>query len=230
MDAKIGDEVITPRTGKPVEVNALWYNALKIMEFFSDRFSYLTGRDYYAVMADLAKKNFNQLFWNKEAQCLFDCVNGSQADPSIRPNQIFAISLPFAILKTERHRAVLKKVEQELLTPYGLRSLSPEDSKYVGKYSGNAIQRDRIYHQGTVWAWLLGPYITAYLRVHGRTPKTMEKVNTLLEPFRDHLYEAGLGTISELFDGDPPHEPNGCISQAWSVAEILRVTVEELGK
>jgi predicted glycogen debranching enzyme len=230
MDAKIGDMVITPRMGKPVEVNALWYNALKIMEFFSDRFNYLVGRDQYAVMADLAKKSFNQSFWNKEARCLFDCINGSQVDASIRPNQIFAISLPFPVLKTERHRSVLKKIEQELLTPFGLRSLSPKDPKYAGKYFGNAIERDKIYHQGTVWAWLLGPYITAYLRIHGRTPETLEYVKSLLEPFRNHIYEAGLGTISELFDGDSPHEPNGCISQAWSVAEILRVMVEELGK
>lgn len=228
MDAKIGQEVITPRIGKAVEVNALWYNALKIMEFFAERFRQHPMKDRYAAMAELAFKSFNQIFWNKEIGCLFDCIDGKKTDPSIRPNQIFAISLPFPILKTEWHRCVLKMIEQELLTPYGLRSLSPNDPKYIGKYSGNAFVRDRAYHQGTVWPWLLGPYTTAYLRVHGRTPKTLEKVKSFMEPFRDHLYEGGLGTISELFDGDSPHSPNGCISQAWNVAELLRIIVEEL--
>ncbi|MBI1870654.1 MAG: amylo-alpha-1,6-glucosidase [Chlamydiae bacterium] len=228
MDAKIGDNVITPRVGKAVEVNALWYNALKIMEFFSDRFGFLPLRDHYSSMADLAKKSFNHLFWNPELECLYDVIQENQGDPSIRPNQIFSISLPFPILKTEHHRPVLKIIEQELLTPYGLRSLSPQNPKYTGKYSGNAIVRDKSYHQGTVWPWLLGPYVTSFLKVHGRTGRTLDKVKEMLEPFRDHLYENGIGTISELFDGDAPHEPNGCISQAWSVAEILRVVVEEL--
>lgn len=228
MDAKIGDRVITPRNGKPVEVNALWYNGLKIMEFFADRFGYSAMKEQYAAMSELAKKSFNKAFWNKESNCLYDCIDGEWRDLSIRPNQIFAISLPFPILKTEKFRTVLKVIEDELLTPFGLRSLSPKDPKYIGKYTGNAIQRDQAYHQGTVWPWLLGPYISAYLRVYGRTEKTLEKARSLMNPFVDHLYEAGLGSISELFDGDAPHDPNGCFSQAWSVAELLRIVVEEL--
>ncbi|MBI3265845.1 MAG: amylo-alpha-1,6-glucosidase [Chlamydiae bacterium] len=230
MDAKVGDQAITPRIGKAVEVNALWYNTLRIMEFFSDRFGYQPLRDHYGSMAETARKNFNRLFWNKDKDCLYDCIYKEEMDPSIRPNQIFAISLPFPILRVEKHRSVLKVIEKELLTPYGLRSLSPKDPRYVGKYSGNVLARDKAYHQGTVWPWLLGPYVTTFFRVYGRNSKTIEKAKSLLEPFRDHLYEGGLGTICELFDGDPPHDANGCISQAWSVAELLRVIVEELGE
>lgn len=230
MDAKIGNEVITPRIGKPVEVNALWYNALKIMEFFSERFGFAQFRDHFSAMAEKAKKSFNELYWNEKSDCLFDCIDGNEMDPSIRPNQIFSMSLPFPVLKAEYHTSVLKVVESELLTPYGLRSLSPKDPKYIGKYAGNALKRDRAYHQGTVWPWLLGPYVTAYLRVNGRTSTTLTRVKELLKPFHDHLYEAGLGTISELFDGDAPHESNGCIAQSWSVAEILRIMNEELGE
>ncbi len=230
MDAKIGNEVITPRMGKPVEVNALWYNALKVMEFFAERFRQFPTRDRYAAMAETASKSFNEIFWNKEMGCLYDCIDGKNVDASIRPNQIFDLSLPFPVLKSDRFRSVMKVIEKELLTPYGLRSLSPLDEKYIGKYAGNALERDRAYHQGTVWPWLLGPFTTAYFKTYGRTPKTIEKAKSFVEAFRDHIYEAGLGTISELFDGDPPHEPNGTISHAWNVAEILRIVVEELDK
>ena len=230
MDAKVGEEVITPRIGKPVEVNALWYNALKIMEFFADKFGDKKSVSHYSDLSLIAQRSFNRIFWNKDTNCLYDYINTRSSNSSIRPNQIFAISLPFPILKADRHKEVLQVIEKELLTPFGLRTLSPQDPRYIGRYCGNAIERDQAYHQGTVWPWLLGPYVTAYLRVYGRNPQSLKRVRDLLVPFENHLYESGLGTISELFDGDPPHQPHGSISQAWSVAELLRVIVEELGR
>jgi len=221
MDAKVGDKVITPRTGKPVEIQALWYNALKIMQDFAMRFGHSEDASRFAAMADLAKLSFNAVFWNESAYCLFDVVGNGERDASIRPNQIFAVSLGHAILETERMKNVVDKVEAELLTPMGLRSLSPHDPAYVPYYRGSPFERDSAYHQGTVWAWLIGPFVDAYRKVY---PEREDRIQEFLAPLAGHLNEAGVGQISEIFDAEPPHAPRGCTAQAWSVAEVLRAS------
>jgi predicted glycogen debranching enzyme len=226
MDAKVGDWVVTPRRGKPVEIQALWYNALCIMEGLARRFGDEAARERYRSMAAIADRNFNRLFWNEELGCLYDVVNGGQPDSSIRPNQIFAVSLPHSMLSSERARKVVGKVEEHLLTPFGLRTLAPSDPLYRGHYTGGPIERDGAYHQGTVWPWLLGPFITAYVKVNARSDEARRQARAWLSPLESHLADAGLGHISEIFEGDAPHRPCGCIAQAWSVAEILRVYVE----
>lgn len=226
MDAKVGEWVVTARYGKAVEVNALWYNALKIMESICERLK-LRYKNECARLAHLAKRSFDLTFWYEAGGYLYDCVSEEGADKSIRPNQIFAISLPFRIISRDKEKRILEVVGRELLTPYGLRTLSPRDRDYRGVYSGDQRSRDAAYHQGTVWPWLLGPFMTAYLNVYGRTKKTKEEAKRFLAPLKGHLKEAGLGTISEIFDADPPYNPKGAISQAWSVAEILRVYKEE---
>jgi len=228
MDAKVGDWVVTPRTGKPVEIQALWYNALRIIGDLADQLEDETGRKRYGTMATLAKWSFNRNFWNEEAGCLYDVVNGGPPDPSIRPNQIFAVSLPHALLGGDRAAKVVEVVEKHLLTPYGLRTLSPSDLNYRGRYTGNQANRDAAYHQGTVWPWLMGPFITAYLRVHAKSEASIRQAEQWLKPLHEHLLGPGVGQINEIFEGDAPHRPVGCIAQAWSIAEILRVTVEEL--
>jgi predicted glycogen debranching enzyme len=220
MDAKIGGIVITPRTGKPVEIQALWYNALRIMEGFAERFGHDEDRERFDAMADLAKLSFNALFWNETEGCLFDVVTNGHRDASIRPNQIFAVSLAHPVLDEARWRPVVEKVRSELLTPVGLRSLSPRDPAYVPAYTGSPFKRDSAYHQGTVWGWLIGPYIDAYRKVFSEEEPAVAEMLSGLE---QHLKEAGLGQISEIFDADPPHTPRGCPAQAWSVAEVLRV-------
>lgn len=227
MDAKIGDLVITPRTGKAVEIQALWYNALKIMADFSKSFGDEKDEARYRAMADLCKLSFNGAFWNETEECLYDVVENGDRDRSVRPNQIFAISLPHSMLDTERSTKVLAKVERELLTPLGLRSLSANDEKYRPVYEGSPFARDSAYHQGTVWAWLIGPFVDAYRKVHGSGKATEKKVAEILSGFESHLKEAGIGQISEIFDADPPFKPKGCFAQAWSVAEVLRVLHHE---
>lgn len=223
MDAKVGDRVITPRAGKPVEIQALWHNALKIMEELSDRFGRADDRARYAGMATLAQWSFHRLFWNRDANCLYDAIHDDgSADISIRPNQIFAVSLPYTMLTPERERAVVATVERELLTPFGLRTLSPRDPNYVGLCRGGPRSRDAAYHQGTVWPWLLGPFVSAYVRVNNGTQEARERAGDILRGLAPHLSEAGLGEISEIFDGDAPHLPRGCFAQAWSIAEVLR--------
>ena len=228
MDAKAGDWVVTPRRGKPVEIQALWYNALSIMEDLAKRIGDETGRKRYSSMAALTKWSFNRQLWNEKGGYLYDVVNGGPADASIRPNQIFAVSLPYTMLSPERAKQVVGVVEQHLLTPYGLRTLAPSDSEYRGRYSGDPISRDGAYHQGTVWPWLMGPFISAYIKVNGGTESACRQAENWLVSLKDHLADAGLGQMSEIFDGDPPHRPVGCIAQAWSVAEILRTTVEDI--
>jgi predicted glycogen debranching enzyme len=223
MDAKVGDRVVTPRRGKPVEIQALWYNALRVMEELAQKFGDDARQKLYDGMAARARASFNQKFWNAETECLYDVIDGEKLDASRRPNQIFAVSLAHTMLSAERARRVVEAVERDLLTPYGLRSLVPDDPQYIGRYAGDATSRDGAYHQGTVWAWLMGPFISAYLNVYGETVGAREKVTAWLAPFQKHLDEAGLNQVSEIFDGDPPHTPRGCIAQAWSVAELLRV-------
>jgi predicted glycogen debranching enzyme len=228
MDAKVGDWVVTPRRGKAVEIQALWYNALKVMEELAAKFGDEPNRTLYAEMATRARVSFNEQFWNEEASSLFDVLDGAVRDASIRPNQIFAASLHHSMLSHEKARRVVETVERELLTPYGLRSLSANDPQYRPLYEGDSLSRDGAYHQGTVWAWLMGPFITAYVKAHDRSDKARERARTYLANFTAHLSEAGLGHISEIFDGDAPHTPNGCIAQAWSVAEVLRATIEDV--
>ncbi len=229
MDAKVGDWVVTPRRGKPVEIQALWYNALRVMESLAVRFGDAAGRGRYGDMAGFAKSNFNRLFWNDSAACLYDVVDDGPPDASIRPNQILAVSLHHSMLSPERAEAVVNAVQRELLTPYGLRTLSPSDPRYTRHYGGDAYSRDSAYHQGTVWPWLLGPFIAAYVRVHNGSSDSRRQAAKWLEPLQQHLSVAGLGHISEVFDAEPPFTPGGCFAQAWSVAELLRAAVEDVG-
>ena len=223
MDAKIGDFVVTPRTGKAVEIQALWYNALCIMASFAEKFGDKKDRQRYLKMADEVQESFNKIFWNDAEECLFDVINGEEKDASVRPNQIFAVSLPNQILDFEKARKVVEKVETELLTPFGLRTLSPHDKNYCSIYTGSPLARDSAYHQGTVWAWLIGAFVDAYHKVYAGEPHTEKRIGEIVQNFKNHLSEAGSGQISEIFDGTAPHEPRGCVAQAWSVAEILRV-------
>lgn len=217
MDARVGDECITPRRGKPVEINALWYNALSIV-------ARLTASRELTARADQVRASFERLFWNEDAGCCFDVLNPS--DPSIRPNQLLALSLPFPLFDSDRAERILRTCRQKLLTPVGLRTLSPDDPRYLGKLLGDQQARDAAYHQGTVWPWLLGPYVTALVRIRGEEGRA--EARRIIEGFVPHLGEAGVGTISEIFDGDAPHAPRGCIAQAWSVAELLRIWMEEV--
>jgi len=228
MDAKVGDWVVTPRYGNAVEIQALWYNALCIMEDFAQRLGDESGRKRYGGMATLTRWSFNRLLWNEKSGYLFDVVNGGPPDASIRPNQIFAVSLPYTMLRPERAKLVVDIVQQHLLTPYGLRTLAPSDPQYRGRYTGDPHSRDGAYHQGTVWPWLMGPFITAFIKVNGGNQAARQQAETWLSSLKDHVADAGLGHISEIFDGDYPHRPVGCIAQAWSVAEILRAIVEDL--
>jgi len=228
MDAKVGDWVVTPRRGKPVEIQALWYNALCIMEGLARQYGDAAGQKRYRTMSALTQWSFNRLFWNEKDSCLLDVINGGPPDPSIRPNQIFAVSLQHSMLSQERARLVVEKVREQLLTPFGLRTLAPTDPNYRGRYAGDAVSRDGAYHQGTVWPWLLGPFITAYIRTSGGTEASRCQAAEWLAPLKEHLNENGLQQISEVFDGDSPHHAGGCIAQAWSVAEILRALTEDI--
>jgi predicted glycogen debranching enzyme len=221
MDAKIGDWVATPRNGKPVEIQALWYNALRFTETLAKRFGDAEVEKLLADIAPLTHENFNAQFWNEDAGCLYDVVDGDRRDGSIRPNQMIALSLGYTMVPADRARRILEVVERDLLTPLGLRTLSPNDPQYCRQCDGGPVQRDSSYHQGTVWPWLLGPFITAYVRVHG-------EAKNWLADFQAHLSEAGLGSISEILDADAPHTPRGCIAQAWSVSEVLRAAVEDV--
>jgi predicted glycogen debranching enzyme len=216
MDAKVGDWVVTPRIGKPVEVNALWYNALKVMASFTEELG--ESNEDYATAAERTMKGFDR-FWNDRTGYCYDVIDGPDGDDgSLRPNQIFAVSLPESPLPAERQRAVVDACARHLLTSYGLRSLVPADPQYQGYYGGDQRQRDGAYHQGTVWGWLLGPFCLAHYRVYGDPDQAMQ----FLEPMTHHLSAAGLGSLSEIFDGEPPFTPRGCFAQAWSVAEVLR--------
>lgn len=216
MDAKVGNWVVTPRIGKPVEINALWYNALRSMSKFSQRLG--KTHNAYETMAETTFKRFRQ-FWNPNKGYCFDVLDTPVGnDCSLRPNQIFAVSLPESPLTLAQQRSVVEICARMLLTSHGLRSLARNETEYQGYYTGNQFQRDRAYHQGTVWGWLLGPFVLAHLRVFNDRVRAKE----FLKPLAHHLTTAGVGSISEIFDGDAPMQPKGCIAQAWSVAEILR--------
>lgn len=216
MDAKVDDRVITPRIGKPVEVNALWYNALRTMAGFAVRLGEPAA--LYEEKSDRAREGFAK-FWNSSTGYCYDLLEGPNgSDPALRPNQIFAVSLPESPLPPHQRRAVVDACSRALLTPHGLRSLAPSDAAFLGRYGGDRFHRDSAYHQGTVWAWLIGPFVAAHLRVY-EDPVAARR---LLEPFGDHLRNAGIGSVSEIFDGTAPFAAKGCIAQAWSVAEVLR--------
>jgi predicted glycogen debranching enzyme len=219
MDAKVDGWVVTPRRGKVVEINALWFNALRLMVEWSERL----GKDAapYAAAAEKAYANFNRRFWNPELSCLFDVVDGEDGknDPAVRPNQVFSISLKYPVLRRDKWEPVLEKVRKELLTPVGLRSLAAGHPDYKPKYDGDLRARDAAYHQGTVWGWLIGHYVDATMKVNA----DKGAARALLRGLEDHLEHAGLGQISEIFDATEPFRPRGCIAQAWSVAEALRV-------
>ena len=224
MDASIGTWVVTPRMGKPVEIQALWYNAICIYSVLLKLNKEKEAADSYAQEAERTKASFNLLFWNEAGNYLYDNINWNGIPNSeIRPNQLFTISLPFAIVDDkQKAKAILKNVEENLYTPVGLKSLPASDSHYVPKYGGDQWHRDSSYHEGTVWSWLLGAYIDAVMKVEGKKSKAKKIIDT----FKYHLNEGCIGSVSEIFDADTPHHPRGCIAQAWGVAEILRVIKE----
>jgi predicted glycogen debranching enzyme len=228
MDAKIGDWVVTPRAGRPVELNALWYNALCITAELCERFGRATQATDLHELAAKAQWSFNRRFWNAERGCCFDVVDDHGTDPSVRPNQLLAISLPFPVLSKDRHPTLLEKVHRALLTPFGLRTLAPDDASYHGRYTGDVVSRDRACHQGCVFPWLLGQWVTAYVRVLGRSQTTRREALRFLEPCLEHVRGVGMGHLCELFDGDAPHRPGGAIASAASVGEVLRAYVEEI--
>jgi predicted glycogen debranching enzyme len=220
MDAKIGDWVVTPRTGKAVEVNALWYNALVSVSQFARRLG--QSSDTWEDLAQKTRQGF-QRFWNEPAGYCYDVIDGPEGnDASLRPNQIFAVSLLASPLEPEQMRRVVEICGRHLLTSFGLRSLAPDHPHYRGRYSGGPGERDAVYHQGTVWGWLLGPFALAHFRVFG----DVESARSFLAPLAHHLDDFGLGTVAEIFDGDAPHTPRGCFAQAWSVSETLRAWTE----
>ncbi|HEY3398113.1 MAG TPA: amylo-alpha-1,6-glucosidase [Armatimonadota bacterium] len=230
MDAKMGDVVFTPRPGAAVEINALWYSGLRTGQFLAERLDPVRAPEYCA-QAEQVAASFRRRFWNEERGYLYDCLGPAGPDPALRPNQLLALSLPDPLLSREQGAQILAAVTEHLLTPYGLRTLAPFEPGYLGRCIGSQWERDSAYHQGTVWPWLLGPYLQAYFWVNGVSEETRRHARGLLQPLVDHLGQAGLGTISEIFDGDEPHAPRGCLAQAWSVAQVLRCWVEfQLGE
>lgn len=229
MDVRVGDWVVTPRHGKPVEINALWYNALRVMSDLSAHYG--EDNQTYLQLANCVKESFCRTFWNPEKQCLYDVVDGDTKDDSIRPNQIYAVSLPYTMLPADQALAVVRTVEEQLYAGPGIRSLSKDHKDYHGIYCGSLPKRDAAYHQGTAWGYLMGAFITAYLKVHGHSEEARKQALCYLEPVRHHLTSEGcIGSLSEIFDGDAPHTCRGCYAQAWSVGEILRCYTEDILK
>ncbi|MFP4165164.1 MAG: amylo-alpha-1,6-glucosidase [Chitinispirillaceae bacterium] len=227
MDAKVDDWVVTPRRGKTVEINALWYNALRLMERWATEERTQDEAIYFKNLAEKVKTSFNRKFWNESKRCLFDVIDGAEEERDlVRPNQIFSVSLPNPVLDPAKWKPVLNNVREHLFTPVGLRSLAPGSPNYATRYFGNLRTRDAAYHQGTIWGWLIGPFVDAYTKVY---PDDHEGRRKLLQGFDHHLSEACIGSISEIFDGDSPFVPRGCVAQAWSVAEMLRCLVKVNG-
>jgi predicted glycogen debranching enzyme len=226
MDVKFGEIAFTPRHGKAVEVNALWFNALCYLAKFYATWD-IEKANSFDTLAEKVGESFKNLFWNDGTGYLNDCIHpDGTADEACRCNQVFAVSLEFSPLTIEQQRQVVDVIQKELLTPFGLRSLSPGDTNYKGVYVGSQHERDESYHQGTVWAYLMGPFIEAYLKVNEFSPQSRQQAREFIEPLQKHLTEqACLGSISEIFDGEPPHHPRGCFAQAWSIAELLRASL-----
>lgn len=230
MDAIIDKVPVTGRAGKAVEIQALWYNALKTMQSLAKQFNQTSLEQKYAEMAEKTKRSFLEKFWNSRNNYLFDVISDNEKDSSLRPNQILAVSLNFSMLDQPKSEAIISIVQDKLWCEYGLRTLSPDDSRYVGKYVGDWAQRNRAYHNGTVWPWLLGPFVTAFLKVKKHEPESREiALQRFLQPFfQNTIHHDGLGAINEIYDGDESRLPRGCIAQAWSVAEPLRAFVEDV--
>lgn len=226
MDVRVGDWVATPRHGKPVEINALWYHALCLMEEWATRF----GEDgsHYAALAAHAKESFAKEFWNEKDGCLYDVVDGLEGDATLRPNQIYAVSLPHRMLDADKEKAIVDKVYEKLYAKTGLRSLSPDDKEYHPTYEGCLDKRDHAYHQGTSWGFLLGSFLTAYVHVYGTSKEVITQVDAMLDATREQFYHGCIGSIAEIFDGNEPHTSRGCYAQAWSVGEILRAYTEDI--
>ncbi|HOJ09650.1 MAG TPA: amylo-alpha-1,6-glucosidase [Clostridiales bacterium] len=226
MDAMAGGRAVTPRYGKPVEINALWYNAFKIMSNLAAEFGNEKEKEYYENQADRIRASFVAKFWNEAGQCLYDVVNEDFMDDKIRPNQIMAVSLSYPVVERDMAVKIVKKVLEELYTAYGIRSLSPKSKEYKGIYIGNPYERDSAYHQGTAWSWLSGQFITAMINAYEGSSEILEKAKLLIWPFKDHIRDGCIGSISEIFDGDDTGIPRGCFAQAWSVGEVLRAYSE----
>ncbi len=230
MDVILDNNPVTPRAGKAVEIQGLWYNALKTMQLLATYFKDGDLAERYGNMAERAQKSFMEKFWNPQENCLFDVINGEAKDASLRPNQLLTVSLDFSMLDKTHQSAIVSIVHDKLWACCGLRTLSQEDPKYRGRYRGNWSERNYAYHNGTAWPWLIGSFVTAFLKTKGYSDAWRKYAfESFLQPlFREQTMEAGLGTLSEVLDGDPPHSPGGCISQAWSVAEPLRAYVEDI--
>ena len=225
MDAKVEDWVVTPRMGKPVEIQALWYNALNIFAALLQLNNQQEDATIVSANAEKARQSFDNVFWCAEGNYLYDTIDEKGVpNKQVRPNQLFAISLPFALIEGEQAKSVLQVVREQLYTPAGLKSLSAKDPQYIPVYAGDRYKRDAAYHQGTVWSWLLGPYVDALMKVKGEGGKAEGR--QVIENFKYHLNQACIGSVSEIFDAEAPHHPKGCIAQAWGVAEVLRVTKE----
>lgn len=231
MDTVVEGSPYTPRAGKAIEIQALWYNALRTIQLLAKHFNEENIAADLSIIAEHAKENFNQKFWNADQNCLFDVIAESGTpDYSLRPNQIIACALDFTMVNNERASRVVDFVQSELLTPVGLRTLSPKDPRYRGKYEGDRTNRDKAYHSGSIWPWLTGPFITAYIKAKGSQSSLLQYANdSFMSPLlKNEIYRGGIGTINEIYDGDPPYTPRGCIAQAWSVAEPLRALIEDL--
>lgn len=229
MDVRVGDWVATPRHGKPVEINALWYNALCVTAELAEHFK--EDSSVYRQLATRVSASFRKEFWNEKDGCLYDVIEENGKDASIRPNQIYAVSLPHTMLTAKQALQVVNTVEEKLLAGPGIRSLSPEHKDYHGIYCGSLPKRDAAYHQGTAWGFLMGGFLTAYMKVHHHSPEAKKQAMAYLAPVQTHLLEEGcIGSISEIFDGDAPHTCRGCYAQAWSVGEILRCYTQDIQK
>lgn len=224
MDVRVGDWVVTPRHGKPVEINALWYNALKVMELLSGEFQ--EDGSHYEALSRKVKDSFCNKFWNEKKGCLYDVVD--ETDDSIRPNQLWAVSLPYTMLSREQEKSIVAVCRKHLYTSYGMRSLSREDERYQPIYLGECLKRDGAYHMGTVWAYPIGAYLSAYCKVHDYSREALLEVKEMCELFQDHMEDGCLNGIAEIFDGDFPCTSRGCFTQAWSVGEVLRVYTEDV--
>jgi glycogen debranching enzyme len=230
MDAKVDDWVVTPRHGKPVEIQALWVRALEVGETLARKFGEADYADRCQHDRSNAIASFRKRFWYEDGGYLYDVIDGLEGDDaSVRPNQLYAISLVDELVPHDRALKILRLVQEQLLTPVGLQTLSPHDSRYRPRYEGGVLERDGAYHQGTVWPFLLGPFVTAWIKVHGKNPSTLKQARSFLDGISAHLKEACLGQVSEIFDAEAPHRARGCYAQAWSVAEPLRALAEDLG-
>jgi glycogen debranching enzyme len=228
MDAKAGDWVVTPRAGRPVELNALWYNALCVAADLAERVGASDPAAQYLALSLSVKDAFNRRFWNPDLVCCYDVVGDAENDASIRPNQLLAASLPFPVLSLDRHDFLLEWGTTQLLTPYGVRTLVPDDPNYQGRYGGGVAARDRSYHNGSAFPWLLGPLVTLFVKVRGRGAASRAAALAMLRPCIEYLNGPGTGQLCELFDGNAPHSPGGAPASAAAVGEILRCYVEDV--